>query len=235
MTTLYRMILSVVLLLACLPDAGAKKEKKDKADKENEMVVEVTMPDGSVEKGIISTYWTSALKKGFNKTFVMLTNDGRKLNLNGEDVDSVYFPLREEGQLKTYRMMSVPQPKIGNTKNITRWMSGMGPKSEHAQIVIPTVWTHVLIGNGRNVNSYPELQPMLCLHIDGDSISYPFYCKNNGNFNLLIIKKFLKDKNPGLVEYLEAYFKSNKKAKKEIGKHPEIMLDVYEEYLKTIQ
>ncbi|MCM1050722.1 MAG: hypothetical protein NC349_02060 [Paenibacillus sp.] len=234
MKTLYRLILSV-LLLTCVFDAGAKKEKKDKIDKENEMVVEVTMPDGSVEKGIISTHWTSALKKGFNKTFVMLTNDGRKLNLNGEEVDSVYFPLRGEGQLKTYRMMSIPQPKIGNMKNISRWMSGMGPKSEHAQIVIPMVWTHVLIGNGRTVNSYPELQPMICLHIEGDSISYPFYCKNNGNFNLAIIKKFLKDKNPGLVEYLEAYFKSNKKAKKEIGKHPEIMLDVYEEYLKTIQ
>lgn len=67
MTTLCRMILSVVLLLAFVPDAGAKKEKKDKADKENEMVVEVTMPDGSVEKGIISTYWTSALKKRFQQ------------------------------------------------------------------------------------------------------------------------------------------------------------------------
>ena len=52
-----KLILFVVAALALFLSVEASA-KKSKEEKENENVIEVTMRDGSVEKGRVTTYWT---------------------------------------------------------------------------------------------------------------------------------------------------------------------------------
>ena len=58
-----KLILFVVAALALFLSVEASA-KKSKEEKENENVIEVTMRDGSVEKGRVTTYWTYPMKKG---------------------------------------------------------------------------------------------------------------------------------------------------------------------------
>ena len=63
-----KFILFVVaaLVLFLSVEASAKKSKEEK---ENENVIEVTLTDGKVEKGRVTTYWTYPMKKGSGRAW----------------------------------------------------------------------------------------------------------------------------------------------------------------------
>ena len=215
------------LVLFLSVEASAKKSKEEK---ENENVIEVTLTDGKVEKGRVTTYWTYPMKKGYSRTFKIKTDDGRDIKFDVTDIDSLYFPLRTEEQFRTYRPMLVPRPKIGNKSNVEEWICAVGKRSEHAQLYFPSIWVNY---QATPTQSRNDLFTLPSIKFDCDSIAYPFYYYHNGNFNISVIKHWLNKSNPELYDYLNDYFKKNKKAKKEIGDRPEIMLEVYEEYLRT--
>ena len=86
-----KLILFVVAALALFLSVEASA-KKSKEEKENENVIEVTMRDGSVEKGRVTTYWTYPMKKGYSRTFKIKTDDGRDIKFDVTDIDSTLFP-----------------------------------------------------------------------------------------------------------------------------------------------
>lgn len=205
-------------------DVCAKKDKDDK----NDDVVMVTMKDGTVEKGRVTKWW-DGLKfksKDFNRAFTVKTDDGRELKLNASELDSLYFPLRGEGKIKTYRVHPIAFPSLGNRNAVKYWISGEARKSEHARIVTGVVWTNVQYG----MRSQWELRQLPCIKFECDTVAYPFYYYDNGNFNISVMKHWLKKKNPELLKHIETYFKNDKKAKKKVGDDWTIMLDACEGY-----
>ena len=216
-------LLFVVFGLLVFADASAK-DKKDK----NDDVVSVTMLDGTVEKGVVTKSWGGFKfkSKDFNRAFTVKTDDGRELKLNAADVDSIYFPLRGDDKMKTYRVHTIAFPSLGNRNATKQWIAGEARKSEHAKIVVTNIWVNV-----RHVTySAWDLRALPCILFEGDSVAYPFYYYDNGNFNISVMKHWLNKKNPELYKHIETYFKTNKKAKKEVGDNWNIMLDACEGY-----
>ena len=220
---------AVVAAVSLAFNVGAK-DKKEKKDKERDNVVVVTMKDGSVEKGKVTKYWYAPFKTGFNRTFKMDTDDGRDIKVEVEQIDSLYFPLRDSTAFRTYRPTLVAKPKIGNKNNTEMWICAVGKRSEHAQIYMPDIWVHYQITPTRQQT---ELVFMPSIMFEGDSVAYPFYYYRNGNLNTGVLKHWTKESHPKLNDHIKAYFKANKKAKKELGDKPWLMLDVYEDYLKN--
>ena len=224
-----RLIIYVAVMLCAFvaPFANAKNEKEE--GKGSGDVVEVTLTNGTVEKGRITKYWTALLKKGFNKTFEMKTDDDRDLHLSSDDVKLIYFPLRDSVD-KTVRYVSMPVavPKLGNKSNIDKLISGVKAKSDHALLIWYMNWVDVKYG----MKTRRELQPTFCIKFDNDTVAYPFYYNMNGGLNMQVMKHHLKQSRPELMEFIEGYFKKNKEAKKRINKDITVMLEVYDEYLK---
>lgn len=218
--------LTVLLSVVAAPMANAKGEKKEKGADD---VVEVTMVDGSVEKGKITKYWTALLKKGFNKTFAMKTDDGRELKLTSDDVRELYFPLRDTVEKAIrYESTWVAVPKLGNKDKLEKWILAKGKASEHASHLWYMGWATVMYGS----QTRREFVATHCVKFDNDSVAYPFYYEHNGGFITSVMYHHLKKSNPDLMEYIKRYFKKNKEAKKRMNKDVGVMLEVYEEYLK---
>lgn len=218
--------IAVMLCLVLAPVANAKGEKKEKGSDD---VVEVTLTDGTVEKGKITKYWDYFLKKGFNKTFVMRTDDGRELKLSSDDVTSLYFPLRDSvEQVTRYIPIMVPQPSLRNKNKMDRLIMAQGAKSDHATLMWYLGWTDVHYGN----KVRREKVPTHCIRFENDTVAYPFYYVRNGGFNTAVMKHHLKNSRPELEEFIKQYFKKNKDARKRFNKDVSVMLEAYDEYLK---
>ena len=227
-----RHLLALVAAVAALSlafNVGAK-DKKEKKDKDRDNIVVVTMKDGSLEKGKVTKYWYTLLKTGFNKTFKMDTDDGRDITVDVEQIDSLYFPMRDSMAFRTYRPALVAKPKIGNKNNVEKWICAVGKRSEHAQIYMPDIWVHY---QATPTQQRSDIMFLPSIMLEGDSVAYPFYYYRNGNLNTGVLKHWTKQSHPKLEEHIKAYFKVNKKAKKELGDKPWLMLDVYEDYLKN--
>lgn len=205
-------------------DVCAKKDKDDK----NDDVVTVTMLDGTVEKGRVTKWW-GGLKfksKDFNRAFTVKTDDDRELKLNASQIDSLYFPLRGDDMMTTYRVYNVAFPSLGNRNAVRQWLAGEAQQSKHAKIVVTNIWANVQYGT----RSQWELKALPCIKFECDTVAYPFYYYDNGNFNISVMKHWLKKKNPELLKHIETYFKNDKKAKKKVGDDWTIMLDACEGY-----
>ncbi len=215
-------LLPVVLVLVFPFSAFAKKheEKKEKND-----YVVVKLKDGSTSEGMLTKGWFRWPSKTINENFKVRLADGNEVEYTSEQVDSIL--ITEAGA--RFTTADIPVPKLGNRNNRAHWIVRCGPKSEHGEIL--TYMTRALVNYG--VREVWEDCYTRCIRFDDDTEIYPFDYSKNGGFNLSVMKKALKDKRPGLVDFLNKYFKENKKLKKEIGEHPEYFLDAYEEFLKT--
>lgn len=107
-----------VALCAAFDIHAKKKEKNDSAD---EWRIEVFKKDGVVEKGRLKSHWTKfRLKGGFNTKMTMETDDGRKLDLTVEDMDSIHFPERGDNLVQTCVIADVAIPSLRNKDNLKK-------------------------------------------------------------------------------------------------------------------
>lgn len=223
------MIIRAACTLLALCTIFGTEAKKSKEEKELERSVVVYLSDGTVLTGMIDSWWT-ATGKNFNKRFSMVDDDGVRHKVNVENIDSLCLPNADDPRRRLWRPMLVIKPKIGNRNNMERWLAAAGESSEHARIFYPEFYAQVGTGGG-GWRSYLVRLPSLC--IGGDSIVCPFYYYYGGNLNLKVSKARFDEIDPGLYDFLNNYFKTDKKAKKGLGDNPAIMLEAYEAFLRS--
>lgn len=226
MNKLLILALTMCMIVCSGADAYAKNENKENDDR-----VEVTLKDGTVIKGMVTSYWTKMRMKGFNQKVGVKSDDGRDWDLTAEDIDSLYFPLRPDDQVKTFVTSYVAMPSLRSKDKVTEIILGRFGRSEHAQVLGYSAWTDVHYGN----KVRREMVINSCIKMDGDTIAYPYYYPYNGNFNTGVLKYHMKNlkKNPEWAEFFEAYFKdkAHKQLKKDLSKNPNLFLNVYEEFV----
>lgn len=221
------MIAAMTALVALLAVAEKPKMTKEQ-EKEFDDVI-VTLKDGTVETGQVTSYWNKTVGKTLNTDFKIKTDDGRELKLTYEDIDSINFPKRIKGYIKVWRVYTVATPKLFNKNGTSVWISGEGERSAHARIIAPTTRLNVKRGFRDVWTAYP----LPCLKLDNDSVAYPFYYEENGGFNLNVMKHWMSKNNPELFNHIEQWFKADKKRKKEVPDRWAVMLDAVEDYYNT--
>jgi len=212
-------------------DANAKKNTKDQEkDSGDDRRIEVFMKDGSVEKGRLKSHWTKLrFGKGFNSKMSMVTDDGRKLDLTVEDMDSLHFLERSDNLVQSCVISPVAAPSLKSKDKLNKYILYRFKRTPHAEALGYDAWISVHYGNRIS----RELVTVTCIKMDGDSVAYPFFYPREGNLNTSVLKHHMKKKNPAFAEYFEAYLKDkkNKDKKKAISKDPNLFLDIYEEFL----
>lgn len=224
-----RLSMLLVALSSALPTSIFAK-KKENNDSFDEWRIEVFMKDGNVEKGRLKSHWTKfRFNGGFNTKMSIMTDDGRKLDLTVEDMDSIHFPERPDNLVQTCVISDVAIPKLRNKEYLKKLILYRFRRSLHAEALGYDAWVDVNYGSIRR----RERVTVTCIKMDGDPVAYPFFYPKNGNLNPGVLEYHMKKKNPVLAEYLKAYFKdkANKEKKKAISKDPYIFLDIYEEFL----
>lgn len=226
---LKRLLLIATAIAVMATDAPAKAPKMTKEQEKVFDDVTVTLKNGNVETGKVTSYWNKTVGKTLNQDFKMKTDDGRELKLTYKDIDSICFPNRIKGYITTWRVYNVATPKLGKKKGVSAWISGEGERSAHARIIAPSTRLYVK----RGFRDVWTVYPLPCLKLDNDSIAYPFYYEENGGFNLSVMKHWMRENNPELFDHIEQWFKADKKRKKEVPDRWAVMLDAVEDFYNT--
>lgn len=216
----------LALTLSASLTFGSYAKKMSKEEERKFDTVTVTMADGTVHNGVMKDYWTKSITGGFNKEFSITDGSGQKLSMKTADIDSLQFPLRADTLLRTWRVYPIAWPSLFKKDNVENWIAGEGRRTEHARVVVVNNRVKVQIGH----MSRWELVTTPCLKLNNDSVAYPYFYTMNGGFNTRVMKHWLNKKNPGLYRHIEAWFKADKKRKKELEKRWSIMLDAVEDY-----
>ncbi|MCM1071449.1 MAG: hypothetical protein NC210_05485 [[Clostridium] fimetarium] len=219
-------LLIAMLAAMMIPFAAfGKKEKKGADDNKAPHNYRVVLSDGSTVEGILSKDWVRWPAKSVNVDFKIKAPDGTETKITVEEIDTIYDLTNGD----KFIAANIPVPKIGNTGRVVKWIAKCGPKSEHGEIITYVAWFS--FSNGTRSNW--ELAPVHCMRFDNDSVAYPFqYPNQNGSFNTSVMKKHLKEIRPEAVEYINKYFKDNKKLKKQLPDNPGLFLEAYEQYLR---
>ena len=226
LSVLFAIVTAIALPLAASP----KKEKKDDGNEKQEqndkhVYVTVVLDDGSRTEGELTKGWFRWPAKTINENFKVRLADGQEVEYTSQEVDSILIPASGRRLTTAY----IPVPKLFNKNNMVKWIVACGPKSEHGEILTYMSRALVKYGNKeRWVDCYTR-----CMRFDNDSTIYPFDYSQNGGINLSLMKKFLKETRPEAVDFIDRYFKADKKLKKELSDRPELFLAAYEEYLRT--
>lgn len=226
---LKRLLFIATAIAVVAADAPAKAPKMTKEQEKVFDDVTVTLKNGDVERGKVTSYWNKTVGKTLNQDFKMKTDDGRELKLTYEDIDSICFPNRIKGYIKTWRVYNVATPKLGKKNAVSVWISGEGERSAHARIIAPSTRLYVK----RGFRDVWTVYPLPCLKLDNDSVAYPFYYEENGGFNLGVMKHWMRKNNPELFDHIEQWFKADKRRKKEVPDRWAIMLDAVEDFYNT--
>lgn len=214
------MLIALLLLMPAVASGGKKEEKSP----EKQPRVEVLLKDGSRTAGKLTQDWFRWPAKSINENFKVTADDGVETRYEAMQVDSIFEP---ETGLR-YTVASIPVPKLTNKNNVEQWIVECGPRSEHAEILIYVAWFNMQYGT----RSQWEPRRTYCVRFGSDSTIWPFYYPpQNGEFNMGIMKRGLKDVRPEAVKYIEEYFKKNKKLRKQLPENPALFLEAYEEYL----
>lgn len=213
------------LLAVALPVAVSARKKKEAEDNDKQAHLVVKLKDASVVEGALTKSWFRWPAKTINENFKMSLADGTEVEYTSHQIDSIFIPRQDRRFTSAY----IPVPRLRNKNNAVKWIVECGPASEHGEILSYMSRVYVKRGN----KTYWETAVTHCMRFECDSVIYPFYYEKNGGFNLSVMKNALKQSRPGAVEYINNYFKANKKQKKELVDSPELFLEAYEEYLRT--
>lgn len=123
---LKRLLFIATAIAVVAADTPAKAPKMTKEQEKVFDDVTVTLKNGDVERGKVTSYWNKTVGKTLNQDFKMKTDDGRELKLTYEDIDSICFPNRIKGYIKTWRVYNVATPKLGKKNAVSVWISGEG-------------------------------------------------------------------------------------------------------------
>ncbi|ROS89673.1 MULTISPECIES: hypothetical protein [Muribaculaceae] len=201
--------LFIILYLAISFVVASHAQQHDKDD------IIISLSDSTKIHGTLLKSWFTPGK--LNREFLMKLSDGSEKWFNSSDVDSIEFKHNKDKW-------------AAHDIKGERWFMRCGPSTDSAEILTYYIYAPP------NIKRRPILADLRFTHairIKGDSEIYPFYHQMFWGFNLKWIKKSLKRKYPGLVEYIEDYFKQNKDLKKALYQHPDYILQVYEDFLKN--
>lgn len=219
---------TLTLFAMCIFSLTISAKKMSKEEEKMLDTVVVTTSDGSVHNGTVKKYWTAHHGGGYNKEFSIVTNDGSELKFNAADIDSIYFPMRDDGMLKVWRVYDIAVPKLFKKNKAEHWIAAEGGKSEHARVVVPVVRVNVPHGT----RSVWETATWGCLLLDNDSVACTFFFDKSGGLNLKFLKSYLSKRAPELYNHIDAWFKSDKNRKKALSKNYALILEAVEDYYR---
>ncbi len=229
-----RMLLFTAALLVALgttlPAGAAKKKQKDQEFRH----VVLTLKTGEQVEGYLTAMWQPRplqFKRPNYSLKLAETPDGKKsesAKYTADNVASIAYTEATEEYPDgiVWESHAVASPSIGNRNHTNNMFVCKDASSEHATIYWYKYWDTVQSGNiTRRV-----LKTMYCLrfHDDPDQIVYSY---------ALIGTVLLKDKKPGLKEFVKGWFKGSegKAHKKEAKDDYAWMLDCYEAWLAEQQ
>ncbi len=225
-----KFLLPLTLTLALLvPQSIQAKRNVTEDDK-----VEVTLRNGKVKTGYICDHWFNANRvnqQNYKFKFITQPEQGKDdaYEFTVNDVSKVIFLTPAEGRPRLWIPCSVAQY---NTEKVMSLLSGytnqfMGVVKNSAHATLLTCQTLVT----SNMSDY-EKEPatLYTVRLDSTAMVYPIVCNNMLDIDAFC--HFFKAKEPGFVSYVKNHVRNNKR-KKEIVKHPEKFLDLYEDFLKT--
>ncbi len=218
--------LSLLFYLAalCLPLVAFAGKNDDQKGKGGPVTVKVLLKDGSRAKGELTTGWVRWPAKTINENFKIKTADGAQREILAIDVDSIWA----SDSKSPFTSVLTPVGRMFKVKDLCLIVR-CGPKSDNAEILSYITWVNIKYGN----RSRWEPHTTYLVRFGNDSIAYPFYYPmQNGDFNIKLMKKALKESRPGTAEYIESFFKKNKKLRKQLREHPEYLLEAYDLFLK---
>lgn len=175
----------------------------------------ISLSDGTKKRGVLIKSWFTIGK--LNREFLMKLSDGSEKWFNSSEVDSIVFIHNNE------------KWAAHDIKN-ERWFMKCGPSTDNAEILTYYMYAPLASEIRRPILS--DLRFTHAIRIKEDSEIYPFYYQMFWGFKLKFIKKSLERKYPGLIKYIASYFKQNKELKNSLYQHPELFLQVYEDFLK---
>lgn len=125
--------------------------------------------------------------------------------------------------------MSVNAPRMFKAKNYTRGFTWLWDRRPAGSIIKYEVWE---TSGGRNPIS--RLVPVVSVYFEGARGA--FMLSSNGYVSLALLHHYMKDAAPEFHKMLKEYYGDSPDAKahcNELKDNPSIILDLYEEYLKT--
>ena len=125
--------------------------------------------------------------------------------------------------------MSVNAPRMFKAKNYTRGFTWLWDRRPAGSIVKYEVWE---TSGGRNPIS--RLVPAVSVYFEGAKGAFMLYC--NGYVSLALLYHYMKEAAPEFHKMLKEYYDDSpdwKAHRNELKDNPSIILDLYEEYLKT--
>ncbi len=125
--------------------------------------------------------------------------------------------------------MSVNAPRMFKAKNYTRGFTWLWDRRPAGSIIKYEVWE---TSGGRNPVS--RLVPVVSVYFEGAKGA--FMLSSNGSVSFALLYHYMKDAAPEFHKMLKEYFGDSPDAKahcNELKDNPSIILDLYEEYLKT--
>lgn len=225
MKQLLKVIAMVALL--CLPQAVQAHRDITEADRAT-----LEMVNGKTKEGYIYDYWFNADKLGQqNFSFKFVTSktgdkdDAYEYNIY--DVKRITLANPHDGMPAEWLPVTLAQFDYAKLMNLLTQMKhqlmGVAKRSDHAMLLT----CQVLVKS--NLNDW-ETQPatLWALKFNGDALVYPVI--TDGRVDLDALSHHLKGRRPQLVKYLKRYLKSGKR-RKAVVKNPELLLDVYDQYL----
>ena len=217
----------LILGVLCMPLAGAAKKDKKEDKNDGPVMVSVLLKDGSRAEGELTKDWFRWPAKTINENFKVRQADSMEREIRSEEVDTI---LRSDVK-DPYTSVLTPVGRMFKIKDRC-WIVKCGPKSENAEILTFVSWMNISYGT----RSQWEPHTTYLVRFGNDSVAYPFYYPiQNGDFNVKLMKKALKERRPGTAEYIESYFKKNKKLRNQLREHPEYLLEAYDQFLKENQ
>jgi len=216
-------ILAICGEAAAATAAPAKKTK----DQEFRHVI-VTLADGSTVEGYIKRGWhaESSLLKKENYSFKITPTPqgGEATRYTADEVTSIEYTEVTESDPDGIRWEShaVARPTIGDKYNTDRRFVCRHTVGERASIFWWKYWE--VTTNAKGQTRTLRTVYGILFHDDPEAIVYPY---------TLVGTVLLKDKKPGLKEFLKSYFKGpeGKERKRESKEDAAWMLRLYDDYL----
>lgn len=202
----------------------------DDYDYERDHVI-VTMNDGTVTEGYVTTYWSEpGLFKSYNRSFKMSTTPGGDdvRRYDAEDVRSIVF-VSKQGDSSDDDVISacVANPTTFHPNKQTRQFVHVEDSTRTGTIY----WWNGIDRQQMQLGSM-QVSTIYGVRLRGDSVIIPFMTGNVVSLNAMRIVYKKKDKK--LVDYVDRrILKGGKQMWRRMAQRPSLLLDIINEYYGT--
>lgn len=197
--------------------------------------VRVVKMDGDTIYGYLHDDAKTVAKNLFSKSGTLLQYiniseepDSKRTRYSADEVSEIRW-FDNNIAPNTRASMSVNAPRMFKAKNYTRGFTWLWDRRPAGSIIKYEVWE---TSGGRN--SISRLVPVVSVYFEGAKGAYTLI--HNGSVSFALLYNYMKDAAPEFHKMLKEYYGDSPDAKghcNELKDNPSIILDLYEEYLKT--